>query len=69
MNDNDYPQLDSIEFKLRYKQINTNTVIEKPIVYKHKLITTSPSISVGYDVVNKQWGLMVGVSVNFNLWK
>ena len=68
MNDDNYPQLDSISFNLKYKQINTNTVIEKPITYKQKLITTSPSITAGYDPINKNWSVMVGVSVNFNIW-
>ena len=28
----------------------------------------SPSITAGYDPINKQWGVMVGVSLNFNIW-
>lgn len=68
--DEDYPKLDSIKFNIKHKyyQTNTTTIIEKPIVYKQKLITTSPSITCGFDPINKQWGVMVGVSVNFNLW-
>lgn len=69
MNENNYPTLDSIKFKFKYKEINTNTVIEKPTIYKRPLITTSPSITAGYDPINKQWGVMVGVSINFNIWK
>lgn len=69
INDEGYPKLDSINFRLKYKQINTNTVIYQPIKQKKKIITTSPSITAGYDPINKQWGVMVGVSVNFNIWK
>ncbi len=65
------PSLDSINIKLKHKQVNTYTTvtIEKPIPYKQPLITTSPSITAGYDPINKQWGVMVGVSINFNIWK
>lgn len=68
----DYPRLDSINLILKHfiAQTNTNTtqVIEKPIAHKQKLITTSPSITAGYCPINKQWGVMVGISVNFNIW-
>lgn len=67
----DLPIMDSIRFHInhRYYQTNTTTIIDKPVVYKQKLITTSPSITAGYDPINKQWGVMVGVSLNFNIWK
>lgn len=65
-----YPRLDSIEFTLRRFITETNTtstqVVNVP--QKRQFITTSPSITVGYDPVNKQWGAMVGVSLNFNVW-
>lgn len=69
--DEDYPKLDSIKFNIKHKyyQTNTTTIIEKPIVYKQKLITTSPSITCGYDPINKNFGVVIGVSVNFNIWK
>ncbi len=62
--------MDSIRFQInhRYYQTTTTTIIEKPVIYKQKLITTSPSITAGYDPINKQWGVMVGVSLNFNIW-
>ena len=65
-----YPRLDSIEFTLKRLVTQTNTtstqVVKVP--QKRQFITTSPSITVGYDPVNKQWGAMVGVSLNFNVW-
>ncbi len=65
-----YPRLDSIEFTLRRFNIQTNTtstqVVNVP--QKRQFITTSPSITLGYDPINKQWGAMVGLSVNFNVW-
>ena len=63
-----YPRLDSIGFSLKrfVKQTNTTQVVNVP--QKQKLLTTSPSITVGYDPINKQWGAMVGVSLNFNVW-
>ena len=66
----EYPRLDSIEFTLRRFNIQTNTtstqVVNVP--QKQKLLTTSPSITLGYDPINKQWGAMVGISLNFNVW-
>ena len=66
-----YPRLDSIGFSLRRFNIQANRtstqVVNVP--QKRQFITTSPSITLGYDPINKQWGAMVGVSVNFNVWK
>lgn len=65
-----YPRLDSIEFSLRrfVKQTNTTTTQVVNVPKKRQFITTSPSVTVGYDPINKQWGAMVGLSVNFNVW-
>ena len=66
----EYPRLDSIGFTLRRFVTHTNTtstqVVNVP--QKRQFITTSPSVTVGYDPINKQWGAMVGLSVNFNVW-
>ena len=65
-----YPRLDSIRFTLRRFVTHTNRtstqVVNVP--QKRQFITTSPSVTVGYDPFNKQWGAMVGVSLNFNVW-
>lgn len=65
-----YPRLDSIGFTLRRFVTHTNRtstqVVNVP--QKRQFITTSPSITLGYDPLNKQWGAMVGVSLNFNVW-
>ena len=65
-----YPRLDSIGFTLRRFNIQTNTTTTQVVnvPQKQKLLTTSPSITLGYDPINKQWGAMVGLSVNFNVW-
>lgn len=67
----EYPRLDSIGFTLRRFITETNTTSKQVVnvPQKQKLLTTSPSITLGYDPVNKQWGAMVGVSLNFNVWK
>ena len=65
----EYPKLDSIGFSLRRLNIQTNTTQVVNVPKKRQFITTSPSITVGYDPINKQWGAMVGLSVNFNVWK
>lgn len=65
-----YPRLDSIEFTLRRFNIQTNTTSKQVVnvPQKRQFITTSPSVTLGYDPFNKQWGAMVGVSLNFNVW-
>lgn len=65
-----YPKLDSIEFTLRRFNIQTNTTSKQVVnvPQKRQFITTSPSVTLGYDPLNKQWGAMVGVSLNFNVW-
>ena len=65
-----YPRLDSIGFTLRrfIKQTNTTSTQVVKVPQKRQFITTSPSVTFGYDPINKQWGAMVGLSVNFNVW-
>ena len=65
-----YPRLDSIEFNLKRFVTQTNTMSTQvvKVPQKQKLLTTSPSITLGYDPFNKQWGAMVGISLNFNVW-
>ena len=66
-----YPRLDSIEFNLRrfVTQTNTTSTQVVKVPRKRQFITTSPSVTFGYDPLNKQWGAMVGLSLNFNVWK
>ena len=66
----EYPRLDSIGFTLRRFNIHTNTTSTQVVNVpkKRQFITTSPSVTFGYDPFNKQWGAMVGLSVNFNVW-
>lgn len=65
-----YPRLDSIGFTLRrfITQTNTTSTQVVNVPKKRQFITTSPSITLGYDPFNKQWGAMVGLSLNFNVW-
>ena len=65
-----YPRLDSIEFTLRRFNIQTNTTSTQVVNVpkKRQFITTSPSVTFGYDPFNKQWGAIVGLSLNFNVW-
>lgn len=66
----EYPRLDSIGFTLRRLNIQTNTTLTQvvKVPQKRQFITTSPSVTFGYDPFNKQWGAMVGLSLNFNVW-
>lgn len=59
--------LDSLKWRLKtHNEIITNTI--EITRYKKKLITTSPSITLGYDPLNKQWGAMIGMSLNLHIW-
>ena len=66
----EYPRLDSIGFTLRRFVTHTNTTLTQvvKVPQKRQFITTSPSVMLGYDPINKQWGAMVGLSLNFNVW-
>lgn len=66
LEDEDYPTLDSINIKTNTKVINTTTIIEKPIPAKKKLFSIRPEITPGYDIINKQWGITVGVGFGIN---
>lgn len=70
MDSQEYPRLDSIGFTLRRFMTQTNTMSTQVVNthQKRQFITTSPSVTLGYDPFNKQWGAMVGLSVNFNVW-
>lgn len=60
--------LDSLSLRLKtHTEVITNTV-EIIREKKPKLITTSPSVTAGYDPINKQWGVMLGISANLNIW-
>lgn len=64
----EYPTLDSIKFHIshKYYQTNTTTVIEKTKPQKQSKWHISPQATFGYDPINKQWGFIVGVGVNYN---
>lgn len=50
----------------KYYQTNTVTTIEKIKPQKRSIITIRPEVTAGYDLVNKQWGIMVGVGAGIN---
>lgn len=57
-------------------QPNNGGTISNPTVYKKEKKKTfwnrfsiGPSVTAGYDLVNKQWGIMGGVSATFDLTK
>lgn len=58
------------DFKARYShkyyQTNTVTTIEKQKPQKRSIITIRPEVTGGYDIINKQWGIMVGIGVGIN---
>jgi len=60
--------MDSISIMFKTKQINTTTVIEKQATTsKQPLLTITPSVTAGYDIINHKWGVMAGISLNLNI--
>lgn len=64
--------LDSTKVQLRItKEVITNTVeVTKYIPRKKTFLdrfSFGPSVTAGYDPLNKQWGVLVGVSVTFDI--
>ena len=58
------PTLDSIKADWRKQEtIITNTIEITKFVKDNKKLYFGPSITTGYDFVNKQWGAMAGVSL------
>ena len=68
LNNQDYPKLDSISFKLKYKQINTNTVIEKIIPKKQSRWNVTAGVGTGYGVINKQADIYLGFTIGYRVW-
>lgn len=65
----DYPRLDSIKFNLRgfytkEDKIITNTIIKRE---KQRKWHISPSIGVGYGLVNHKPDIYVGVSFGYTI--
>lgn len=66
----DYPRLDSINFSLRHfiTQTNTTTTQVIKVPQKRSKWHLSPSVGVGYGVVNKQWDAFLGVSLGYDIF-
>lgn len=64
----DYPRLDSINLSLRLQKVTDKEIItiEKIVPQKANKWHISPSIGVGYGLINKKPDIWVGVSANYN---
>lgn len=52
----------------RQETIVTNTVEITKYIKDKKLLHIGPTVSAGYDPINKQFGMMVGIGVNLDIW-
>lgn len=52
----------------RQETIVTNTVEITKYIKDKKLLHIGPTLSAGYDPINKQFGMMVGIGVNLDIW-
>lgn len=65
------PKLDSVKYDWRHSVITHTVEITKYAERKktwRDRISIGPSVTVGYDPLNKQWGMAVGVGLSLDLW-
>lgn len=69
MDSTGYPRLDSINLSLRHyiTQTNTTTTQVIKVPQKRPKWHLSPSVGLGYGVVNKQWDAFIGVSLGYDI--
>ena len=65
----DYPTLDSIKFRLshKYYQTNTTTIIEKTKPQKRSIIHIQPQAGLGYGITKKEFDVYVGLGIGVDL--
>lgn len=62
------PHLDSLNLTLKKRELHTIQTVEVTNTkYKKKLFNIQPQATFGYDALNKNWGLVIGVGVGINL--
>lgn len=63
------PRLIDFKAHYRFKYTQTNQVITHQIITPHTQNKwhISPSVTFGYDPINKQWGGVIGIGVNYNI--
>ena len=59
------PKLDSISVDWRRHEIIKTVTITNTV--KKKGLHIGPSISTGYDIINKKWGVMAGISLSLDI--
>lgn len=62
------PKLDSLSFITNKREYHTTQTVEI-VKYKEKktLFNVAPQATFGYDMLNKNWGLVVGIGVSINI--
>lgn len=70
LDNKDYPRLDSINLSLRHFITSTNTTTTQVIKVPQKRSKwhLSPSVGIGYGVVNKQWDAYAGVTLGYDIF-
>ena len=70
MDNKDYPRLDSVNFTLRHFITSTNTTTTQVIKVpqKHSKWHLSPSVGIGYGLINKQWDAYAGVTLGYDIF-
>ena len=58
--------MDSIRFDLKGYNVRDKEIITKTITKRQKGLKISPSIGVGYGVINRKPDIWVGVGISYN---
>lgn len=66
----DYPRLDSINLILRhfFSQTNTSTIKVTKVPQERSKWRLSPSIGIGYGLLNKQSDVFLGVTIGYDIF-
>lgn len=64
LNNDSMPQLKNLDIRLKTMRVDNYTTIEKQKPQNGLKVGITPSITVGYDPINMQWGAMVGVGLS-----
>lgn len=62
----DFPKLDSIRFTMKGYNVRDKEIITKTIIKRQKGLKISPSIGVGYGVINRKPDVYIGVGISYN---
>lgn len=61
------PRLNNLDIRLKTMRVDNYTTIEKLKPHRRNIIHIQPQITGGYDIINKQWGITVGIGIGIDI--